>query len=88
VTSVLPLRSVADALAFQLGASPELAGRGAAAMLHELASSTRRNGHTYLTWSELQSAVLSMLEQTGARLQHAPAGLRKSYILNPSPARS
>ena len=38
-------------------------------MLHELALSTRRNGHTYLTWSELKNAAFYMLQQTGSNLQ-------------------
>lgn len=37
-------------------------------MLFELASSTRRNGHTYMPWAELQNATLYMLQQTGVPL--------------------
>lgn len=71
---ILTVCSGADALALQLGASAELAGRGAAAMLHELGASTRRNGHTYMTWSDLHSATLSVLQQTGVRPQKPAVG--------------
>jgi hypothetical protein len=64
------LRRLADSLAAQLGTSPGLPSRGAAAISAELQSVARRRGHCYLPWGQLQSAALTMLMQTGA---HVPA---------------
>lgn len=56
---------LADSLAAQLGTSPGLPSRGAAAITAELQSVARRRGHCYLPWGQLQSAALTMLMQTG-----------------------
>lgn len=56
---------VADNLAAQLGTSPGLPSRGAAAIAAELLSAMRRGGHCYLPWGQLQHAALTMLLQTG-----------------------
>jgi hypothetical protein len=61
---------LADSLAAQLGTSPGLPSRGAAAITAELQSVARRRGHCYLPWGQLQSAALTMLMQTG---QFSPA---------------
>jgi hypothetical protein len=59
---------LADSLAAQLGTSPGLPSRGAAAITAELQSVARRRGHCYLPWGQLQSAALTMLMQTGLSL--------------------
>ena len=59
---------LADSLAAQLGTSPGLPSRGAAAISAELQSVARRRGHCYLPWGQLQSAALTMLMQTGAQV--------------------
>ena len=60
---------LADSLAAQLGTSPGLPSRGAAAITAELQSVARRRGHCYLPWGQLQSAALTMLMQTGPFLR-------------------
>ena len=57
--------SIADLLAERLATPAELPSRGEAALLHELASATARNGHTYLSWTQLQRAAFTMLQHTG-----------------------
>lgn len=56
---------LADSLAAQLGVSPGLPSRGAAAISAELQSVARRSGHCYLPWGQLRSAAHTMLLQTG-----------------------
>lgn len=56
---------LADSLAAQLGTSPGLPSRGAAALSAELQSVARRSGHCYLPWGQLRNAALAMLMQTG-----------------------
>ena len=51
----------AEKLAETLGTASGLASRAASAMLHALSVATASNGHTYLSWTQLEKDALKLM---------------------------
>lgn len=56
---------VAEKLAAVLGTSPALPSRAGSAMLQALAHAASSNGHSYMTWDQLQLDALRLMSASG-----------------------
>ena len=56
---------VAEKLAAVLGTSPALPSRAGSAMLQALAHAASSNGHSYMTWDQLQPDALRLMSASG-----------------------
>lgn len=64
-TSMSSTFRVAEKLATLLGTSPALPSRAGSAMHQALAQAASSNGHTYMSWSQLQPDALSLMSASG-----------------------
>ena len=72
---------VAEKLATLLGTSPALPSRAGSAMHQALAQAASSNGHTFLSWDQLQPDALRLMSASGQSLHcYLPHGSATSQL--------